>query len=97
MTTAVNTFPSIAVRLINGLLSIKPLANLAKHQARKMMIQRAEKIGVPWRQQVQQLQTHDWDSEMAQVQNTQLVIQIIICNHSMLMTKETFVGMLLLK
>jgi ubiquinone/menaquinone biosynthesis C-methylase UbiE len=72
MTTAVNTFPSIAVRLINGLLSIKPLANLAKHQARKMMIQRAEKIGVPWRQQVQQLQMHDWDSEMAQVQNTQL-------------------------
>jgi ubiquinone/menaquinone biosynthesis C-methylase UbiE len=72
MTTAVNTFPSIAVRLINGLLSIKPLANLAKLQARKMMIERAEKIGVPWRQQVQQLQTHDWDSEMAQVQNTQL-------------------------
>lgn len=72
MTIAVNTFPSIAVRLINGLLSIKPLANLAKHQARKMMIERAEKIGVPWRQQVQQLQMHDWDSEMAQVQNTQL-------------------------
>jgi ubiquinone/menaquinone biosynthesis C-methylase UbiE len=72
MTTAVNTFPSIAVRLINGLLSIKPLANLAKHQARKMMIERAEKMGVPWRQQVQQLQMHDWDSEMAQVQNTQL-------------------------
>jgi ubiquinone/menaquinone biosynthesis C-methylase UbiE len=72
MTTTVNTFPNLASSFVNGILSIKPLANLAKHQARKMMIQRAEKIGVPWRQQVQQLQMHDWDSEMAQVQNTQL-------------------------
>jgi ubiquinone/menaquinone biosynthesis C-methylase UbiE len=37
-----------------------------------MMIQRAEKIGVPWRQRVQELRTHDWDSELANVQNPQL-------------------------
>jgi ubiquinone/menaquinone biosynthesis C-methylase UbiE len=37
-----------------------------------MMIKRAEKIGVPWRQRVQELRTHDWDSELAEVQNTQL-------------------------
>ncbi len=72
MTTAVKTPPSLAIRLINGILSIKPLANFAKHQARNMMIKRAEKIGVPWRQNVQELQTHDWDSELAKVQNPQL-------------------------
>jgi ubiquinone/menaquinone biosynthesis C-methylase UbiE len=72
MTTAVNTAPGITSQLVNGLLAIKPLANLAKHKSRTMMIQRAEKIGVPWRQRVQELQTHDWDSELAQVQNSQL-------------------------
>lgn len=72
MTTVVNTSPSLASRIINGLLSIKPLANIAKQRARNMMIQRAEKIGVPWRQRVQELRTHDWDSELANVQNPQL-------------------------
>lgn len=72
MTTTVNVAPSLASQLVNGILSIKPLANLAKQQARTMMIKRAEKIGVPWRQRVQELQQHDWDSEMAKVQNSQL-------------------------
>ncbi len=72
MTTVVNTSPSLASRFVNGLLSIKPLANIAKQRARNMMIQRAEKIGVPWRQRVQELRTHDWDSELAQIQNPQL-------------------------
>src|SRR4028119_38510 len=72
MTTAVKTAPSIASQFVNGLLSIKPLANLAKHQARNMMIKRAEKIGVPWRQRVEELRSYDWDSELAEVQNTQL-------------------------
>ncbi|MCA1994138.1 MAG: class I SAM-dependent methyltransferase [Coleofasciculus sp. S288] len=72
MTTVVNTAPSVTSRLINGLLSIKPLANFAKHKAREMMIKRAEKIGVPWRQRVQELQTQDWDSYLAEVQNSQL-------------------------
>jgi ubiquinone/menaquinone biosynthesis C-methylase UbiE len=72
MTTAVNTAPTLTSQLVNGLLSIKPLANLAKHQARNMMIKRAEKIGVPWRQRVEELRSYDWDSELAEVQNTQL-------------------------
>ncbi len=72
MTTAVNTAPSLTSQLVTGLLSIKPLANFAKHQARKMIIKRAEKIGVPWRQIVQELRTHDWDKELAEVQNIQL-------------------------
>jgi len=47
MTAAVNT-AGLTSRLVNRMLGIKPLANLAKHQARQMMIKRAEKIGVPW-------------------------------------------------
>ena len=73
MTTAVNTAPTLSSRFVNKLLSIKPLANFAKQQARNMMIKRAQKIGVPWRQRVQELQTHDWDSVLAQVQNPQLI------------------------
>lgn len=72
MTTTVNTAPNLTSQLVNGLLAIKPLAKLAKHQARSMMIKRAEKIGVPWRQRVQELQTRDWDGELGAVQNPQL-------------------------
>lgn len=73
MTAAVNNKPGLASQLVNGVLAIKPLANLAKHRARQMMIQRAEKIGVPWTKTVQELRSHDWETELAQVQNTQLV------------------------
>ncbi|MEA5583176.1 class I SAM-dependent methyltransferase [Nodularia harveyana UHCC-0300] len=69
MTTAVTTTPGLASRLVNGILSIKPLANLAKHQARQMMIKRAEGIGVPWTEEVKTLQARDWSPELAQVQN----------------------------
>lgn len=72
MTTAVNTTPRLASVLVNGLLSIKPLTNFAKQQARTMMINRAEKIGVPWRQRVQELQAKDWDSYLAKVQDPNL-------------------------
>ncbi|MFN7659531.1 MAG: SAM-dependent methyltransferase, partial [Dolichospermum sp.] len=60
MTTTINNTPDLASRFINGILAIKPLANLAKHQARQMMIKRAEKIGVPWTQEVEKLQQRDW-------------------------------------
>ncbi len=72
MIAAEKTTPGLASRLVNGVLTIKPLANLAKHQARQMMIKRAEKIGVPWTKQVQTLQAHDWKTEFAVVQNPQL-------------------------
>ncbi len=58
--------------LINTLLSIKPLASFAKHQARQMMIKRAESIGVPWRQQVETLQTIDWTPRLQAIQNPHL-------------------------
>ena len=70
--TQIKTTPGLTTRLINGVLAIKPLANLAKHQARNMMIKRAEKIGVPWRENVKKLRSHDWESELAEVENPQL-------------------------
>ena len=79
MTTVVNTAPGLTSRLVNGVLAIKPLANLAKHQARQMMIKRAEKIGVPWRKEVQALQSLDWDAQLTQIQNPQLVYPDYYC------------------
>ncbi|HLO48090.1 MAG TPA: class I SAM-dependent methyltransferase [Kamptonema sp.] len=72
MTVAINKKPELASRLVNAILSIKPLANLAKHQAREMMIKRAEKIGVHWREEAQALLARNWDAEMQTVQNPQL-------------------------
>lgn len=72
MTAAVNNAPGFASRLVNGVLVIKPLANLAKHRARQMMIKRAEKMGVPWTKEVQELQARDWTNELAKVENPQL-------------------------
>ncbi|MFB2920572.1 MULTISPECIES: class I SAM-dependent methyltransferase [Aerosakkonema] len=69
MTVTVNTDTGLASRLINGVLSVKPLAALAKHQARQMMIKRAEKIGVHWTKQVEELRTHDWETHLAEVKN----------------------------
>ncbi|HAG80975.1 MAG TPA: SAM-dependent methyltransferase [Cyanobacteria bacterium UBA12227] len=72
MTTTVKTAPNLTSQLVNGLLSIKPLANLAKHQARSMMIKRAEQIGVPWTKRVEELRSLDWNPYLNQVQNPQL-------------------------
>ncbi|MEL6440310.1 MAG: class I SAM-dependent methyltransferase [Cyanobacteria bacterium J06621_8] len=59
-------------RLVSVLLSIKPLANFAKAQARQMMIKRAEKIGVPWRANVEQLRQRQWDQELGTVQDPEV-------------------------
>ncbi|MBC6418275.1 MAG: class I SAM-dependent methyltransferase [Prochloron sp. SP5CPC1] len=72
MTNNTTKTPGLASRLVNTVLSIKPLADFAKNQARKMMIQRAEAIGVPWRENVKQLRSHDWEKEIKTVQNPQL-------------------------
>jgi ubiquinone/menaquinone biosynthesis C-methylase UbiE len=81
MTVSIDTRPNFLSHLINGILNIKPLANLAKHQARSMMIKRAESIGVYWRQEVQALRSRnsgvtfapEWHQTLAQVQNPQLI------------------------
>jgi ubiquinone/menaquinone biosynthesis C-methylase UbiE len=72
MTTTIKTEPDLASRFVNGILAIKPLANFAKHQARQMMIKRAEKIGVFWTKEAEKLQARDWASDLAQIQNPQL-------------------------
>ncbi|AFZ58868.1 class I SAM-dependent methyltransferase [Anabaena cylindrica FACHB-243] len=72
MTVSVTSTPDLPSRLVNGILSIQPLANLAKHQARQMMIKRAERIGVFWTQEVEKLRSRDWSTDLAQVQNSQL-------------------------
>ncbi|MFW6296238.1 MAG: class I SAM-dependent methyltransferase [Halothece sp.] len=71
-TTTVKTKPGLASRLVNGVLAIKPLADLAKNRARNMMIERAETIGVPWRENVRQLRSHDWETELSQVEDPNL-------------------------
>jgi ubiquinone/menaquinone biosynthesis C-methylase UbiE len=80
MTVAQQTSPGLASQLVNGVLAIKPLANLAKHQARSMMIKRAESIGVNWREDVKRLRsrggTHEfdpaWARDLEQIQNPTL-------------------------
>jgi len=72
MNTAVKNSSGLASRFVNGVLAIKPLANLAKHQARQMMIKRAQKIGVNWLEEVQMLQARDWQTDLAKVQNPKL-------------------------
>ena len=70
--TATVSAPSLLSRLINGILAIKPIAALAKNRARQMMIQRADDIGVPWLEEVENLRARDWSADLAAVQNPSL-------------------------
>lgn len=54
-TTATSLPDSLKVSLVNGLLSVKPLAKFARQRARKMMMDRAETIGVYWREEAKAL------------------------------------------
>ncbi len=65
--------PALTSRLVNGLLSIKPLFNWAKGQARSMMIKRAADIGVDWFGRVEALMAQDLATELAAVVNPDLV------------------------
>ncbi|MGB8699438.1 MAG: class I SAM-dependent methyltransferase [Thermosynechococcaceae cyanobacterium] len=76
MTGSVAASPGLASRLINGLLTVRPLANLLKQQARAMMIKRAESIGVQWTQDAQALRDRGletWNSELQQIQDPHLI------------------------
>ncbi len=72
MSTTTSKSPELASRLVNGLLGVKPLANLAKNQARKMMVKRAEKLGIPWTETVDKLQKRDWEEDWQAVVNPDL-------------------------
>jgi len=71
--TTINSQPSLSTKIINTLLAIKPLAEFAKSRARNMIITRANKIGVPWQENVNALQKHDWQSELVRIENPDLV------------------------
>ncbi|MDJ1172336.1 class I SAM-dependent methyltransferase [Roseofilum sp. BLCC_M154] len=63
------TKAGLTANLVNRILSIKPLASIAKHQARQMIVKRAEKNGIPWRAEVKILQTLDWTPRLEAIQN----------------------------
>ncbi len=67
-----NKEKDITTSLINTLLSIKPLANFARSRARKMIIDRANKIGVNWHKNMTTLQGRDWNDDLKQVENPHL-------------------------
>lgn len=71
-TNTTSPSPSFATRAVNVLLGIKPLYAIAKKRARSMMIKRAERIGVPWRDRVAELQKLDWEQRREAVQNPEL-------------------------
>lgn len=72
MTTFQTQPIGLGSRLVTRFLAIKPLANFAKTQARKMMINRAELIGVPWRSNVERLKARNWDREFNAVNNPEI-------------------------
>jgi hypothetical protein len=67
----------LATQVVNGLLSVKPLAAFAKNRARNLIIKRAESIGVAWRNDVKTLKARNtdklfdptWEQELNQLKN----------------------------
>lgn len=70
---------AVASSLINGLLSVKPLAKFAKYKARNMMMDRAEGLGIYWRDEVKVLEARGsegakgvnpiWEDELGAIAN----------------------------
>lgn len=80
MTATINITDRIATQLVNSLLSIPPLANFAKYQARNLIIKRAEAIGVAWRDEANSLRSRgssdsfspQWETDLARITNSNL-------------------------
>jgi ubiquinone/menaquinone biosynthesis C-methylase UbiE len=80
MTATINPTDRLVSQLVNGLLSISPLAKFAKSQARELIIKRAEAIGVAWREDVKLLRARggteafstQWEADFARVANPDL-------------------------
>lgn len=58
--------------LIKTALTIKPLWSVARFQARRMMIQRAERLGIPWNSTVKAYEQVDWSQLWQQLHNPDL-------------------------
>jgi ubiquinone/menaquinone biosynthesis C-methylase UbiE len=78
MNTVANPADRLITQLVNGMLAVRPLANFAKNRARQLIIDRAESIGVAWREEVKQLRSRDsglefapqWEQDLATVTNS---------------------------
>ena len=62
----------ISNSLIETALTIKPLWAVARFQARRMMIQRAERLGIPWNSTVKAYEQVDWSGLWQQLNNPDL-------------------------
>jgi ubiquinone/menaquinone biosynthesis C-methylase UbiE len=58
--------------VIRGALGIKPLWAVAKHQARRMMIRRAERLGIPWNARVADYERIDWTAGWREINDPEL-------------------------
>ncbi len=80
MTATINPTDRIVSQVVNSLLAIGPLAKFAKDRARKLIIKRAEAIGVAWRDDVQLLRSRggaeafspQWAADLAQITDPEL-------------------------
>lgn len=81
MVTSASAQPELPLmlRLVTGLLNLPPVAALARQAARNLMINRAESMGVRWRDQVQQLRQRDWQPELVAATNPATVYPDYYC------------------
>jgi ubiquinone/menaquinone biosynthesis C-methylase UbiE len=54
-------------QIVNGLIKTKPIYGVMKQQARKVLINTAEKNGIPWRQTVQEFEASGIQDQLGQV------------------------------
>jgi ubiquinone/menaquinone biosynthesis C-methylase UbiE len=80
MTATINPTDRLVSQLVNSLLSLPFLAKFAKDRARALIINRAEAIGVAWRDDVKFLRSRggteafspQWEADLAQMTNPNL-------------------------
>jgi ubiquinone/menaquinone biosynthesis C-methylase UbiE len=80
MNNVANPTDRLITQLVNGMLAVRPLADFAKNRARKLIIDRAESIGVAWRDEVKQLRSRgssmefapQWEQDLATITNPQV-------------------------
>jgi SAM-dependent methyltransferase len=60
-------------QVVNVLIKTKPIYALMKQQARQVLIQTAEKNGVPWRQTVKEWQTTELQQQFVAINNPNVV------------------------
>lgn len=56
-------------QVVNGLIKTKPIYGLMKQQARKVLINTAEKNGIPWRQNVRNYEASGIQSQLDRIAN----------------------------